>query len=187
MGWEAGSDRMTASNVGDLATGPEIALWQGEVVVGVHFLHDLGLEVLVDMGIALVNVIDSLMIVMMEDVLETGNALTAEITNMATVITIIVTGTGLAEIGLQMTRMVVQTVTHKIVMGKIEPMTGMAVQEVMIGTEVECQHEIKEGVLGAADVVVLMTVQAGVVVRLRLTATDCFLLCQPDVEIEMLQ
>lgn len=86
-------DRMIALNVGDLVTGPEIVLWQEEVVVEVHFLHVLGLEVLVAMGIALVNVIVLLMIVMMEDVLEIGNALTAGIANMAaTVITIIMTG-----------------------------------------------------------------------------------------------
>lgn len=92
MGWEVEYDRMTASNVGDLATGPEIVLWLEEVVMGVHFLRVLGLEVVVAMGIASVNVIVMLTIVMMEDVLEIGTALTAGIANMATVINIIVTG-----------------------------------------------------------------------------------------------
>jgi hypothetical protein len=67
---------MTVSNVGVQGTGPEIVLWQEVmvVVVGVvvHFLHVLGLEVLVDMGIALVNVSDTLMIVMTEDVMGIG-------------------------------------------------------------------------------------------------------------------
>lgn len=84
-----------------------------------------------------------------------------------------------------MIHMVVQTVIHKIVMGKIEPMIGMAVQKVMIGMEMEHHLETKEGVLGAADVVVLMTVQAGVAIRLHLTGTECCVLMvyQPDVEI----
>jgi hypothetical protein len=67
---------MTVSNVGVQGTGPEIVLWQEVmvVVVGVvvHFLRVLGLEVLVDTGIALVNASDTLMIVMTEDVMGIG-------------------------------------------------------------------------------------------------------------------
>jgi hypothetical protein len=67
---------MTVSNVDVQGTGPEIVLWQEVmvVVVGVvvHFLHVLGLEVLVDTGIALVNASDTLMIVMTEDVMGIG-------------------------------------------------------------------------------------------------------------------
>lgn len=63
------------------------------VGVEVHFLRALGLEVLVDMVIALVvNVIDTLMIDMMEDVMGIGIVLIAEITNMAVVIAMLVTG-----------------------------------------------------------------------------------------------
>jgi len=86
---------MTASNVGVQGIGPEIVLWQEVVVVGVvvHFLHVLGLELLVDMGIAwVVNVIDTLMIGMMEDVMEIGIVLITVTTNMAAATAMLVTG-----------------------------------------------------------------------------------------------
>lgn len=83
-------------------------------------------------------------------------------------------GTGLVETGMLMIHMVVQTVMRKIVMGKIEAMIGMAVQEVVTGMVVELQHEIKEGALGVPDVVVLMIVQAGMAVP-HLTGTDSFI------------
>lgn len=77
------------------------------------------------------------------------------------------------EIDLQVNDTVVQIVTHKMVMAKIEPMISMAVQEeVMIGMEVVCQLEMKEGVTGVG--LVPMTAQAGAVVHLHSTATDCF-------------
>ena len=96
MEWEKGLDKMTASNVDALGTGPEIVLWQVVVVVvvGAHFLHVPGLAVLVDMGIALmVTVTATLMTAMMEDAMEIGIDLIAVTTNMAAVIAILVTGT----------------------------------------------------------------------------------------------
>ena len=81
------------------------------------------------------------------------------------------------EIDLQVTDMVVaRIITHKMVMAKKEAMTGTVVhEEVVIGMEVEWQLEMKEGIIGAG--LVHMTAQAGVLVRPRLTATDCYCWC----------
>lgn len=137
---------MTASNVGVQDTGPEIVLWQEvEVVVVevvVHFLHILGLELLVvDMGIALVvSGIDMWTTVMMEDAMEIGIVLTTvTTTNMAAVIAIAVTGIQAVEIDLLAIDMAVgQIITHKMVMGRKEGMTDTVVHEaVLIGMEVE--------------------------------------------------
>lgn len=137
---------MTASNVGVQDTGPEIVPWQEVevvvVVVVVHFLHILGLELLVvDMGIALVvSGIDTWTTVMMEDATEIGIVLTTvTTTNMAAVIAIAVTGIQAVEIDLQAIDMAVgQIITHKMVMGRKEGMTDTVVHEaVLIGMEVE--------------------------------------------------
>lgn len=167
---------MTASNVDVRGTGPEIVLWREVVVVGVvvHFLHVLGMELLVDMAIALVvNVIDTLMTVMMEDVMEIGIVLTTVTTSMAAVIAILVTGMQPVEIDSQVIDMEVgRIVTRKMVTARKEAMTDMAVhEEVLIGMEVEWQVEMKEGAIGVD--LVHMTVQAGVLVH-HLTATDFY-------------
>ena len=164
---------MTASNVGVQGTGPEIVLWQEVVVVGVvvHFLHVLGLELLVDMGIAwVVNVIDTLMIGMMEDVMEIGIVLITVTTNMAAATAMLVTGIQPVEIDLQVIDMALAQTTHKMVMARKEGMTGTVVhEEVLIGMEVEWEVVMKEGVIGVD--LVHMIAQAGVLVR-HLIATE---------------
>lgn len=82
----------------------------------------------------------------------------------------------LVEIDLQVIdSVVVRIATRKMVMAKIEPMTGMAVQkEVMIGMVVEYLPEKREGVIGVG--LVLTIAQAEVAVHLRSTVTDCLFL-----------
>lgn len=79
------------------------------------------------------------------------------------------------EIVLQGVDMLVQIVTHKMVMAKTEAMTGTVVHvELLIGMEeVEWQQETKEGIIGVG--LVHMTAQAGVLVHLHLTVTDCYI------------
>lgn len=77
------------------------------------------------------------------------------------------------EIGLRVIDTGVARITHKMVMARKEDMTGTVVHgEVLIGMEVECQLETKEGVIGVG--LVLMTAQAGSVALHHLTATNFY-------------
>lgn len=76
------------------------------------------------------------------------------------------------EIDLLIDMAVAQIITPKMVMARKEDTTGMVVVHVvvLIGMEVECQLEMKEGVIGVD--LVRMTAQAGLVAHLHLTVTD---------------
>lgn len=161
------SGMMTATSVGAQAIGPETALQVAVVVVLLLSLHVQGLVAVV--GIALANVIGTLMIDMMEDAMEIGIALTAETVNMPAVIALLVIGIQLAEIVLETGMAVLQIVTLQMDMGKTGAMRGMLHQEVVIGMQVEVLHAMKEEATGVGQLV-LMTALAGVAVNLRLTA-----------------
>lgn len=106
--------KMTASSVVALDIGPEIVLRLevAEVGLEVHFHHAPDLEGVVAVATTLEEVVtDTLMIAMMEDAMEIGIAMTARIANMRAVIGMLVTGTHLLEIALQVIGMVVQIVT----------------------------------------------------------------------------
>lgn len=153
-------DKMIASSVVVLGTGPEIAPQQLVAVVSVQYHpHNLGL-VVVETAMEL-TVIVTWMIDMIEDVMETGSVLTAEMTVMrAGGVGMLATGILLVETDFWPIGLEVQTAFLKMGMGKTEAMTGMKVLEVVVtDMELEGQRAMKEEATETGQV--LMTALGG--------------------------
>lgn len=155
--------KMTASSVVALGIGQGTALHQvvAEVEVVLHFLHVLGLVVVVGTALA-GNGIGTWRIVMMGDAMEIEIVLRAETTNMAPVIAMSMTGMHPVEIDSQAIGMVVQIVTLKMVMAKTEAMIGMLPQEgVGTGMQVGVQHVMRVGATGTGQVLMTALTEEG--------------------------